>query len=135
MTPPVCLPTCRYEEAHGVLKLVMKSSQDTTDHKSIKQLLSIVEQRLKEQSQGVYEFERLFRVASAAEIRGEAVRYDVAEYIGPVQQVVVEGKGRGLVASRDIAPGELVMAIKAEDIVGHAEVSAFVYLGLMGGHM
>jgi hypothetical protein len=74
----------------------------------------------------------MFRVASAAEIRGEAVRYDVAEYVGPVKQGLVEGKGRGLVVTRDISPGELVMVVKAEDIVGHAQVSIIVHLDLMG---
>jgi hypothetical protein len=46
------------------------------------------------------------------------------DYIGPVKEALVEGKGRGLVAARDISPGELLMAIKAEEIVGEAEVGS-----------
>jgi hypothetical protein len=93
--------------------LLMRSSHDMADHNFITVLLSTVEQRLKEQSQGVYDFKALFSAAVDAETEGEAFRFNVADYIGPVRQAVVEGKGRGLVATRDISPGELVMAIKA----------------------
>jgi hypothetical protein len=102
---------------------MLKSAKNNDERKTYTALLKAAEQRCKEQEQGAYDFPSLFRKGADGELDGVAVKFDVAEYIGPVKEAVVEGKGRALVAARDIAPGELLMVVKAEDIVGHAEVS------------
>lgn len=38
--------------------------------------------------------------------------------MGPIESQIVEGKGRGIVATRDIAAGELILAEKAFSMNG-----------------
>ena len=59
--------------------------------------------RLKESATGVYNWARLFQ-----ESQRES-KLDVGEYTGPVEVQEIPGRGRGLVATRDIAPGELLV--------------------------
>ncbi|ODN80354.1 hypothetical protein L202_02614 [Cryptococcus amylolentus CBS 6039] len=69
-----------------------------------------VQMRLKEQKFGVYDWMALFRESLEAPL----MEMDVADYMSPACQVAqVPGCGRGVIAARDIVPGELIMAIKA----------------------
>jgi hypothetical protein len=100
----------------------MRTSQGTADYLPLTDLFNSMAERYKEQSKGGFTFREMFQAGLAGEASGQAVRLDVADYVGPVKEALVKGKGRGLVAARDISPGELLMAIKAEEIVGEAEV-------------
>ena len=74
-------------------------------------------QRLKEAQYGCYDFLSIFK-------HGLAVpnpRHDVADFIGPVKEVGISGMGKGLVATRDISVGELVVANKAVGLVYKAD--------------
>jgi hypothetical protein len=107
---------------------LMRSSQDTADYLPIADLFNVMLERYREQSKGTFALKEMYQAGLAGEAKGEAVRLDVGDYIGPVKEALMEGKGRGLVVTRDVSPGELLMAIKAEDIVGQAEVGAHVYV-------
>ena len=61
--------------------------------------------RLKESSTGVYNWARLFQECQ------REVKLDVGEYTGPVEVKEIPGRGRGFVATRDIAPGELLVRL------------------------
>ncbi|ODO08997.1 hypothetical protein I350_02590 [Cryptococcus amylolentus CBS 6273] len=68
-----------------------------------------VQMRLKEQKFGVYDWMALFRESLEAPL----MEMDVADHMSPACQVAqVPGCGRGVIAARDIVPGELIMAIK-----------------------
>lgn len=73
-------------------------------------LFSKVKQRLLEQSQGAYDFPALYK-----QLLEHKYRLDVASYGGPfeIKPSLIPGAGRGAFATRDIQPGELVMADKA----------------------
>ncbi|KAH7724045.1 TPR domain-containing protein [Aphelenchoides avenae] len=64
--------------------------------------------RLTEARTGNYDFARLFEAAR----RGE-MDVDVADYVGPIEVVDVPGKGKGIVATRDIKKGTLLIVSKA----------------------
>ena len=59
------------------------------------------------------------RVVRHAQIYGanllERPRIDAADYVGPVttKQMLDKGGGRGIVTTRDVAPGELLLGVKA----------------------
>lgn len=59
--------------------------------------------RLEEKRTGIYDWGRLFSSTSAL---------DIAEYVGPVEVKDMKGKGKGLVATRDIGVGELLLVSK-----------------------
>jgi hypothetical protein len=73
--------------------------------------------RLKEEQYGCYDFLSIFKHGLAA----PNPRHDVADYIGPVKEVDIPGMGKGLVATRDIAVGELIVANKAVGLVYTAD--------------
>jgi hypothetical protein len=50
-------------------------------------------------------------------------RFDNADYVGPVHLVKIPGRGRGLITTRSVPAGELLMAVKADDMQGIEEVS------------
>ena len=72
------------------------------------------EAREKESATGEYDFLGMYQAGK----KGGAVRLDVADYHGPikVEQIAARGGGRGVVATRDIKAGEVVLAEKAFDI-------------------
>jgi hypothetical protein len=115
-------PICRYEEAHDLLQVMVKNAKSNADRKEFTTKAKKAFQLFNEQAEGLYDIDPLYTQGAEAEVHGIAAKLDVADYVGPVRVALVPDKGRGLVATRDIAPGELVMAIKAEDIVGGAEV-------------
>jgi hypothetical protein len=46
----------------------------------------------------------------------ESVRLDVADYTGPAKVIDIVDKGKGMVVTRDVEPGELLLAAKAFSI-------------------
>jgi tetratricopeptide (TPR) repeat protein len=65
------------------------------------------ERRIQEQSTGTYDWARIF-----VEIGLESWKCDVSEFVGPVEITAMEhrGGGRGIRATRDIKPGELLVS-------------------------
>ena len=61
--------------------------------------------RLKESSTGVYNWARLLQ-----ESQRES-KLDIGEYTGPVEVKEIPGRGRGLVATKDIVSGELLVRL------------------------
>ncbi|KAI9005351.1 hypothetical protein BC832DRAFT_557172 [Gaertneriomyces semiglobifer] len=55
-------------------------------------------------------------------------RCDVADYVGPVTVSAIKPKGRGLVTTRDVVPGELLLGVKALSYV--APPADFTIMGL-----
>uniref|UniRef100_A0A915EAU7 SET domain-containing protein n=1 Tax=Ditylenchus dipsaci TaxID=166011 RepID=A0A915EAU7_9BILA len=68
--------------------------------------------RLRESKTGEYDLVELYNLSVNKKVR----RLDVADYTGPVCIADVEGKGKGLVASRDISKGTLLLVSKAFSI-------------------
>jgi hypothetical protein len=77
------------------------------------QWIARCKQRIREQSSGIYEWATLFKEWQMKYKRDSlpVPRLDIADYIGPVEvRVIVErGGGRGVVATRDIKCGELLV--------------------------
>ena len=67
------------------------------------------EQRINESNTGTFDMAQLYDEVYENRKR----RLDVADYKGPIEVVDVPGKGKGLVATRDIAPGTLLLVEKA----------------------
>ncbi len=65
--------------------------------------------RLDEAKSGNYDWLHMLEQSKDA----EAPRLDVADYVGPVEIGNVPGKNKGLIASRDIGKGELLLVSKA----------------------
>jgi tetratricopeptide (TPR) repeat protein len=78
--------------------------------------------RQKESESGKYNIDRLAKSATSTEKR---TALDIADFVGPVEMGYTEGCGRGLVATRDIAAGEILMvnkpiATSTEVVTGHS---------------
>lgn len=71
--------------------------------------LARTRKRLIERNEGVYDIERLYEEAYIEKKR----RLDVADYRGPIEVEKIPNKGKGFVASKDIAKGTLLLAEKA----------------------
>jgi tetratricopeptide (TPR) repeat protein len=69
------------------------------------------EKRIVEATTGNYNWLQMYEQALKND-----TRFDVADYIGPVKIADVPGKGKGLVATRLIRPGELLVVSKAFSI-------------------
>ena len=67
------------------------------------------EQRINEAKTGTFDWEKLYDEVYEKRQR----RLDVADYKGPIEVADVPGKGKGLVATRDITPGTLLLVEKA----------------------
>uniref|UniRef100_A0A915D845 Uncharacterized protein n=3 Tax=Ditylenchus dipsaci TaxID=166011 RepID=A0A915D845_9BILA len=65
--------------------------------------------RLHESETGQYDLVKLYNLSAKQQVR----RLDVADYTGPVCIADVQGKGKGLVASRDVPRGTLLLVSKA----------------------
>ncbi len=112
---------CRYAEAATALRThiaLVAGSEQAQD------LLARATERQKQQEQGQYDMDAL-REASAGVGAGAsgqpgapAYRHlDCAEYVhGAVTVVDMPGKGRGLVTTQALKAGQLVMAVRAEQV-------------------
>ncbi|QRW22451.1 SET domain protein [Rhizoctonia solani] len=71
-----------------------------------------IHERLVEQAQGSYKWLALSKMAK--QINGHRQVTDVADYVGPVEVALMESKGggRGLVTTREVLAGELLMVSK-----------------------
>ena len=67
------------------------------------------EQRIKESKTGVFDRAKLYDEVYVKRNR----RLDIANYKGPIEVADVPGKGKGVVATRDIAKGSLLLVEKA----------------------
>ncbi|KAH9927216.1 uncharacterized protein B0H18DRAFT_1003473 [Fomitopsis serialis] len=76
------------------------------------------EDRLRESSTGKYDWAKLFEESQRNS------RLDAADYTGPVEVKDVPGHGRGIVATKDIAAGELLMVSKAISMVAERDLRA-----------
>ena len=65
------------------------------------------ERRIQEQSTGTYDWARIF-----VESKSESWNSDISEFVGPVEIAAMEhrGGGRGVRATRDVKPGELLVS-------------------------
>merc|ERR1719478_2057084 len=71
-------------------------------------------QRLKEQLEGDYDWAELHRIASAPTgASGMPATLQAAPFCGPVEVRFVEGRGRGVVLTADVAAGDLLFVCKA----------------------
>ena len=64
---------------------------------------------MKESKEGIYDIERLYQEACVEKKR----RLDIADYRGPISIEEIPNKGKGYVATEDIAKGTLLLAEKA----------------------
>lgn len=80
----------------------------------IAEALEVFQERVR-QKQGQYNYHKL--LLKYKEVR-DKYNMEIAEYTGPIEAKVVEGRGRGLFATQDIAAGTLVMVEKAFSLTG-----------------
>lgn len=66
-------------------------------------LLERTRRRLVEREKGIYDWPTLFQLSQSV------FKLDIADYHGPIEIASIKGKGRGLIASRDIEKGELLL--------------------------
>lgn len=93
----------RYTAALTRLEFVRKDYPKDT---SILELIARTEERVAEANTGIYKWRELF---STFALDPEAT-LDIADYTGSmITHATVPGKGRGLIATRDIVPGELLL--------------------------
>lgn len=93
-----------YEKASAILKELETSTE-------IQNLLQSTQQRLEEQQHGRYDIRGIIE-------ESRSMHYlDHADYVGPVRVTNIPGKGRGVVATEDIAEGTLLLCSKAFAIV------------------
>ncbi|KAL5323956.1 hypothetical protein ACEPPN_008498 [Leptodophora sp. 'Broadleaf-Isolate-01'] len=79
--------------------------------------MSRVQARLDEQDRGIYNFKKMHK---ASRLRPPII--DCSTYVGPVEVRNIPGKGRGLVTTRSMLAGEILMCEKAFSYA-HAEQS------------
>lgn len=70
--------------------------------------------RLKEARLGHYDITFLYNESHNNNVRF----FDLSEFAGPTKVADIPGKGKGIVATRDIEPGTLLMVAKAFSVVG-----------------
>ncbi|ODN80335.1 hypothetical protein L202_02595 [Cryptococcus amylolentus CBS 6039] len=77
----------------------------------LKKVREKVEMRMNEKQSGAYDWLAIFRESLEA---GSLVELDIPDYTSPACKVdQIPGSGRGVLATRDIIPGELIMVSKA----------------------
>jgi hypothetical protein len=101
-----------YQEAKSFFEEQQKL---TPDDKDANTYLQKINKRLREQTKGTYDFKKI-----RAGLSRTRPRVDAASFISNTQVRDSPGRGRGLFATRKIAPGQLVMCEKAFCVVwGH----------------
>ncbi|KAI1388563.1 SET domain-containing protein [Hypoxylon trugodes] len=102
----------QYQEAKSLFEQQLKL---TPDNKTAIAYLRNIEVRLREQETGEYNFKKIRTGLSRSR-----PRVDAASFIRNTKVKEIPGRGRGLVATRDIPIGEIVMCEKAFCVVwGH----------------
>src|SRR5687767_8378618 len=65
--------------------------------------------RLHESTTGQYDFLAMHREFK----QKKCFNFDIADYFGPIEVVSIHGKGKGIVAAKDLPKGTLLMVSKA----------------------
>jgi hypothetical protein len=123
LTGPSAPP--RYTEGHTALTRLLQQYPELPERKEVQALLDKAAARTREQQNGEYNMRAMYKKAKAGGHHSsrQLHRFEHADYIGPIQLVRIPGKGRGVVTTRSVAAGELVLAVKADDMQGPEEVS------------
>ena len=95
----------KYDTCLEVFKEMMELYPD---NKYVRLELEAVEERLREQKTGVYNFREMYEQAKAS-----PPIIDCATYVGPVAVRDSPGRGRGLFTTRPVKAGELLLCEKA----------------------
>jgi len=95
----------RFDEAKKALEPFMKKN---LTHDYAKTLLMRIYHRLQEQRTGRYDFKQMHKDAKTT-----PPSLDIATYTGAAEVKKAEGRGRGLFATRNMVPGELIICDKA----------------------
>ncbi|KAG2496338.1 hypothetical protein HYH03_005568 [Edaphochlamys debaryana] len=103
----------RFSEAATACKAATQSSTQAPAADA-RVLLSEVRRRAAEAERGQYD--EMYRVAAASTASNTPSFEGHADYVGPVSIVDVPGKGRGLVATKAVKAGTLLMAVRADAI-------------------
>ncbi|KAL2610508.1 hypothetical protein R1flu_029081 [Riccia fluitans] len=115
----------RYEEASSELHRLQSANNSGKRHVSptnqeIEEFAKRVELRIQENVHGKYDLFTMLKEAKAM-----ATPYlDHADYVGPVRVTEVEGKDRGMVATKNISAGTLIMCCKAYAVAFDQEHAA-----------
>ncbi|RUP52105.1 hypothetical protein BC936DRAFT_141244 [Jimgerdemannia flammicorona] len=100
--------TRSYEEACISLKMLSRATAETQE------LSRRTRQRLEEQRYGRYDVIGILQEASST-----CPPYlDHSDYVGPVRVTEIPGKGRGIVATKEIGEGTLILCSKAFALYG-----------------
>ena len=75
----------------------------------VNRLKFLISERLDEKFNGKFNVAELFNKKQ----NSIAPRLDIADYIGPIEVKNIEGRGRGVLATEDVAPGTLMLVGKA----------------------
>lgn len=88
--------------------LTQSTELENSEADTVRTWIKKCRNRMAESSDGIYDWTHLFDLANEK----PAQRLDVADYLGPVQVVGMpsKGGGRGVVATRDIRCGELLVS-------------------------
>lgn len=97
-------------------KLLQKQLKLTPEAKDGKELLARTKARLREQKDGVYDVDAIKSTLATQP------RFDVADFLtNAVIEASESGRGRGLYAAKDLAPGDLILAETAFSCVWTGE--------------
>uniref|UniRef100_A0AC34G248 SET domain-containing protein n=1 Tax=Panagrolaimus sp. ES5 TaxID=591445 RepID=A0AC34G248_9BILA len=92
------------ESANLFVEVVKKFPGNVTAREQLKRTMA----RLAEQRHGKFNFKAMY-----LESKKEKPELDVADYIGPIKVENIPGKGRGIIATKDIKEGTLLAVSKA----------------------
>ncbi|ODN85266.1 hypothetical protein L198_07590 [Cryptococcus wingfieldii CBS 7118] len=96
-----------YETA---LRACEEASPGSSHSNDIEEVKKRIQMRVAEQQSGAYDWLAIFRDSLASPM----AELDIPDYISPACSVTqIPGCGRGVIATRDIIPGELIMVSKA----------------------
>ncbi|RUS34537.1 hypothetical protein BC938DRAFT_479791 [Jimgerdemannia flammicorona] len=102
-----------YKEASNSLQKLSTPTPET------RELTRRTQQRLEEQEHGRYDVFGILKDAQSMRMP----YLDNANYVGPVRITEIPGKGRGMVATKEIAEGTLLMCSKAYSIIYEGELA------------
>jgi tetratricopeptide (TPR) repeat protein len=83
------------------------------DQKSYSDGLTRARVRLREQETGLFDVKSLSEAVVAAHTRKSISIADASDYVGPIEIVEIEGKGKGVIVTKNVKRGTLLMASKA----------------------
>jgi hypothetical protein len=90
------------------LELLIATYPSSTSNAEARAMMGRVEERIREQQTGQYDFRKMYKQAEAT-----PPMIDCATYSAPVEVRESPGRGRGLFTTRKVAAGELLLCEKA----------------------